>query len=212
MRGPKLVGMVLVAVLVVWLFFNSTKLVYGLEFLFFGKPLPGTTVSQHGQTVLEQHLDMQREGETSVRGGPSLSASFVDRVLEQAGSPARGTGQALEQLSRRYGVDDAYALATFRKESSYGRVGVAVETHGLGNIICAGYRSCSGRFRSYSTWQEGYEDFYRLIAMEYVGHGLTTVEAIVPRYAPASDGNNPTGYIRDVRSWMTQFRTEGGRL
>jgi len=142
----------------------------------------------------------------SVAGGPSLSADFVDRVLVTAGSPAAGTGQALYDLSVQYDVDDAYALATFQHESTYGKYGAGAVNHSLGNIVCAGYSTCNGRFRWYASWQEGYEDFYRLIAREYVSRGLRTVEAIEPVYAPASE-NNTAEYIHTVVLTIRAYRS-----
>ena len=48
-------------------------------------------------------------------------------------------------------------------------------THNVGNIICAGYATCYGRFRDYDTWSQGIEDWYKLIAREYVdGRGAQT--------------------------------------
>ncbi len=145
-------------------------------------------------------------GGMSVVGGPSLSASYIDGVLKDAGSPAVGLGGRLSALSEQYHIDDAYALATFRKESTYGTAGMATVTHSLGNIICAGYPTCYGRFRSYQTWDQGAEDFYRLVAREYVGRGLSTVEAIIPVYAPSVE-NNTQQYIGDIRSFMMAFRS-----
>ncbi len=142
----------------------------------------------------------------SVVGGPSLSAAFVDQVLVAAGSPAVGTGQALYDLSVQYHVDDAYALATFWHESTYGKFGYAFPDHALGNIICAGYPTCNGRFRWYASWQEGYADFYRLIAREYVPRGLVTVAAIEPVYAPTTE-NDTSLYIRSVVRAMSLYRS-----
>src|SRR5438067_7735405 len=117
---------------------------------------------------------------TSILGGPSLSADFINQILATASSPAAGTGQGLYDLSVQYGIDDAYALAVFGKESSYGKYGAAFEDHALGNIVCAGYSTCHGRFRWYPSWQAGYTDFYQLIRGEYVARGLSTVETITP--------------------------------
>jgi hypothetical protein len=143
---------------------------------------------------------------TAVVGGPSLSPDFINQTLASASSPAAGTGQALYDLSMQYHVDDAYALAVFEKESSFGRYGAAFENHALGNIVCAGYPTCNGRFRLYSSWSAGYEDFYRLITTEYVSRGLSTVETITPVYAPSSE--NDTGlYIQQVRQSMLTFRS-----
>jgi hypothetical protein len=143
---------------------------------------------------------------TSVVGGPSLSPDFINQTLALASSPAAGTGQALYDLSRQYQIDDAYALAVFEKESSFGKYGAAFENHALGNIVCAGYPTCNGRFRSYSSWSASYDDFYRLITTEYVTHGLSSVETITPVYAPSSE--NDTGlYIQQVRQSMLSFRS-----
>jgi len=143
---------------------------------------------------------------TSVVGGPSLSADFINQTLASAGSPAAGTGQGLSDLSMQYHIDDAYALAVFEKESSFGSSGAGFEDHALGNIVCAGYPTCNGRFRSYPSWEVGYDDFYRLITREYVARGLDTVETITPVYAPSSE-NNTGLYIQQVRTSLLEFRS-----
>jgi hypothetical protein len=141
----------------------------------------------------------------SVVGGPSLSASFVNDVLSAAGSPAVGTGQSLYDLSVQYHIDDAYALATFQHESSYGKYGAASVDHSLGNINCAGYATCDGRFRFYATWAQGYADFYRLIVQVYVAQGRTTIATIIPVYAPSNE-NDVEGYIASLRQTIQAFR------
>ena len=148
---------------------------------------------------------------SSVRGRPSLSVLFINRVLAAYGSPARGLGQAMYADSVRYGIDDVFALAFFWHESVFGRFGVAAVTHSVGNIVCtSGYPSCVGRFRSYASWQAGCLDWFRLIATVYLPHGLTTVAAIVPVYAPASDQNNVSAYCAAVLAAVKVWRS--GRL
>jgi hypothetical protein len=147
---------------------------------------------------------------TSVLGGPSLSADLINQVLASASSPVAGTGQALYDLSVQSGIDDAYALAVFQKESSFGRYGAAFENHALGNIICAGYPTCNGRFRCYPSWEVGYADFYQLIRTEYVARGLSTVETITPVYAPSSE-NDTALYIQQVRASLVAFRSAQSR-
>src|SRR4051812_23842988 len=84
-------------------------------------------------------------GGSSVEGKPTLSAAFVDKVLSASNSKAVGTGQALYNLSMKYGIDDAYALAFFGHESVYGTTGVARATLSLGNIRCSdGYQCIEG--------------------------------------------------------------------
>jgi hypothetical protein len=143
----------------------------------------------------------------AVTGAPSLSPAFLNQVLALAHSPAQGTGQALYDLSRHYQIDDAYALAFFKAESQYGTTGTARVTRSLGNIRCAGYSSCINGYRAYTSYQQGYQDWYRLIRNLYVNTWhLVTVSQIIPVYAPASDGNNPSAYIALVTRMVTQWR------
>src|SRR5947209_16876963 len=46
----------------------------------------------------------------SVPGQPSISADFINRVLEHYHSPAAGKGQALYDNGVKYGIDPVYAL------------------------------------------------------------------------------------------------------
>jgi len=144
---------------------------------------------------------------SSVVGGPSLSAAKIDQILSNAGSPAAGSGQAFYSDSQQYSIDDAVALAFFHHESSYGTAGAAVQTHNIGNIVCTAGYSCIGRFRSYPSWQTGIDDWYRLISgPAYAGSGLTTIDQIIPKYAPAADHNSPSAYIAAVQSDVQAWR------
>lgn len=70
----------------------------------------------------------------------------------------------------------------------------------------AGYAACYGRFRDYPTWDAGIEDWYRLIAVEYIaGRGHRTVADVIPVYAPAFE-NDVDGYVRAVRALVSAWR------
>ena len=147
-------------------------------------------------------------GSHSVQGAPTITVNKIEQVLQTYHSPAAGKGQALYDLGVKYGIDPAYALAFFIHESSAGTKGIAVTTHSLGNIR---YTSDSGfgnyqGFRQYPSWEAGMEDWYKLISGLYIkSWGLQTVEAIVPKYAPSADHNDPVAYINQVvglvQSW-----------
>ncbi len=82
-------------------------------------------------------------------------------------------------------------------------------THNVGNIICAGYITCYNRFRDYASWEEGIEDWYRLLSVEYIdGRGTSTVEQIIPIYAPSFENNVPA-YIDAVTSMVNEWRERG---
>lgn len=148
-------------------------------------------------------------GQHAITGAPTISAAFIDRVLCSAQSPACGTGRDLYRAGLASGIDPAYALAFFQHESTYGRAGVARITLSLGNIRCTpgtpGY-ACRDGYRSYTSWQAGYADWYRLI-LAYVRAGKHTIEQIVPTYAPASE-NNVTAYVRAVLGSVATWRAE----
>ena len=142
---------------------------------------------------------------TGVEGRPTISAAFIDKVLAAAGSKATGTGQALYDDGVQYGIDPVYALAFFQHESTFGTGGVARATLSLGNIRCSDGYQCIEGYRAYSSWIAGYEDWYRLIRTLYISQWhLSTVEQIVPKYAPSSE-NDVAGYIaavlKDVSTW-----------
>jgi len=153
-------------------------------------------------------------GEHSILGQPSISVDQIEAVLTQYNSPARGSGAIWFALGQQYGIDPAYPLAFFIQESTAGTnsgwAGLKSgggTTHNVGNIICAGYATCYKGNRDYPSWEAGIEDWYRLIAREYVeGRGLASVEQILPIYCPVSDGCRSHDYISIVNSMVDKWR------
>ncbi len=150
----------------------------------------------------------------SVVGPPSVSPALIEQVLAKYDSPAAGKGQVIYDLGVKYGIDPAFLLAFFIHESSAGtsarwagRKPNGTTTHNVGNIVCTTGWRCHGRFRDYASWEAGIEDWYRLIRDLYIGEwGRTTVEAIIPKYAPASDNNDEARYIGQVRTMVEGWR------
>ena len=147
---------------------------------------------------------VQSASEYTVVGKPTISASFINRVLKN--TPAHDTGRALYEASVSKGLDPAYALAFFAHESGYGTQGTARFTHSLGNIICTQGWRCIGRFRYYSTFAASYYDWASLIRYEYVNRGLVTVQQITPVYAPSADHNSPVQYAQSVIRAVNAYR------
>lgn len=172
---------------------------------------PGTIIGKAWTDTLNARQGISAPapamGGSSVLGSPSLSAQQIDSILSRAGSPAVGTGQTFYNDSLTYGIDDAYALAWFHHESGYGTSGAATQTLSIGNIVCTAGYDCIGRFRAYGSWSAGINDWYRLIKTVYISQGHTTVETIIPIYAPSSDGNNESGYISAVENDVSTWRT-----
>ncbi|HEU0000605.1 MAG TPA: hypothetical protein VFQ36_06890 [Ktedonobacteraceae bacterium] len=149
-------------------------------------------------------------GPYSVLGKPTITADFINRVLASYGSPAAGLGQQMYDLGLKYGIDPVYALAFFMHESLFGTTGEARVTMSLGNLRCIPTRPCidqnRGGYAQMYNWTDGFEQWYKLIRNLYVAQwGRVTVDQIIPKYAPNSDGNNEAQYIatlkREVDVW-----------
>ncbi|MDQ2805670.1 MAG: glucosaminidase domain-containing protein [Chloroflexota bacterium] len=143
----------------------------------------------------------------SVIGPATISAALIDTILGEYGSPAAGQGATFVALGAQYGIDPAFALAFYVQESHCGTRGVARFTHGIGNIRwTAGFAGYEG-YRAYPDYAAGIHDWFQLIRTLYVdGWGLQTVATIVPRYAPAGDGNDPAGYTATVEALVATWR------
>jgi Mannosyl-glycoprotein endo-beta-N-acetylglucosaminidase len=172
--------------------------------------LLGISSQAHAENPL-----LQQTPSYSVLGPPTVSATFINQVLASNHSPAAGKGQALFDYGVKYGVDPVFALAFFMHESSFGTTGIAQYTLSLGNLRCIPLYSCYDGFSSFPTWEAGFEAWYSLIRDVYVdAWHLSTVEQIIPVYAPASDHNDVAAYIyaleRAVDTWRTAQIAEFG--
>ena len=140
----------------------------------------------------------------SVVGKPTITAAFINRVLSTYHSPAAGKGQALYDMGVQYGIDPAFALAFFLHESGFGTAGEATKTLSLGNLRCYDGSTCvdqdRGGYASYPSWEAGFQAWYELIRNYYVVQkGLTTVDTIIPVYAPTADHNDEAAYITSLK-------------
>jgi len=154
--------------------------------------------------IADQKPIPSQAGPYSVLGKPTISVNFINQVLASYNSPAAGKGQALYDLGVKYGIDPIYALAFFMHESLFGTTGEARATLSLGNLRCIPTRPCidqnNGGFAQMYTWEDGFEQWYKLIRNLYVAQwGRVTVDQIIPVYAPSSDHNDVAGYIASLK-------------
>lgn len=157
--------------------------------------------------TIEPTPDIRPLGAGLVLGPPSVDVALIERVLKYYNSPAVGEAQAFYDLGVARGIDPAYCLAFFIMESSAGTQGVARTTLSVGNIrALAGQPSFEG-YRRYDSWREGIADWYRLIDEVYVHElDLSTLDEIVPVYAPSHDSNDPALYILTVKRLVARWR------
>ncbi len=139
-------------------------------------------------------------GPYSVLGKPSLIVDFMNQVLASYNSPARGKAQALYNYGVKYNIDPAFALAFFLHESTFGTAGEARESLSLGNLRCIPNVRCQDGYAWFSSWEQGFEAWYKLIRNLYVAKwGLFTIDQIIPVYAPSSDNNDVAAYISSLK-------------
>lgn len=147
-------------------------------------------------------------GPYSVMGPPTITADFINRVLAANNSPAAGKGQMLYDLGVKYGIDPVYALAFFQHESSFGKTGEANASLSLGNLRCIPNFPCRDNFAWFPSWEAGFEAFYKLLRNLYVGiWHLTTIDQIIPVYAPSSDHNDVAAYIASLKHAVDTWRS-----
>ena len=190
-----------------------------------GRPGPDGTIAQ--TYINQENVDPEMRavrapfqgphGSMNLRGSPTISAEKIDEVLRNAKSPAARErirdqetgkeltfGQHLYKLGVEYGIDPAITLGFFKAESGFGKAGAAARNNSVGNI------KGDGGFRQYGSFAEGARDWFKLMqdGRAYFRAGRDTVGKIIPKYAPGNDGNDESGYIRnverDVRLWSQQ--------
>ncbi len=153
---------------------------------------------------------LMQVGGTSVVGPPSIAYDTVLRVLAlRPASPLLPLAPEIWTLGQEASVDVAFALAIWLKESEFGTTGMAVTTQNPGNLTCAAAdparrSGCAGRWATYATWSDALRDWFAYIEHHYVAAGLTTVEAILPVYAPPGE-NDTALYIAQVTTWLREW-------
>ncbi|GCF10666.1 glucosaminidase domain-containing protein [Dictyobacter arantiisoli] len=85
----------------------------------------------------------------------------------------------------------------------FGTIGEAHVTLSLGNLRCYKGVACvdqerGGGYAKYSSWEQGFHDWYALIHNYYVARGLTTIDKVIPVYAPTPN-NADAGYIQSIK-------------
>ncbi|HLW01716.1 MAG TPA: hypothetical protein VKT82_23870 [Ktedonobacterales bacterium] len=140
---------------------------------------------------------------------PTISVVEVSRVLQSVNSPILPYAGDVYAYGIQYGIDPVFALAFWMKESREASDGsVAAVDHNPGYTEGLGTDTRVGRWAYWATWPEGIAGWYRYMRVFFIdGLGLTTVESILPIYAPSTE-NNTSGYIAFVLQKVADWRAE----
>lgn len=142
---------------------------------------------------------------------PDMTEAAFLAVLREAGSPVpQDAARAVYAYSAGRRLSPAFLLAMFRHESTFGRFGSAALTKSWGNTRPPSYGvehvGVSERnFSVYANWADGGVSTAARLFDHPAYAGKDTVRAIIPTWAPATDGNDPERYIAavlaDIERW-----------
>lgn len=186
---------------------------------------PGYKSDPRGYSLdLAVHLAQQAEQKqlptsnagTPVVAPPRISLKRWTEELAAAMSPVAAQAAELYGIPLEYGLDPAVALAFFHHESQYGTDGLCakLDLKNWGSVRTPYNKDLKvtivetelGGFVCYTTWAEGLRDWCERLINRYIhDRGLTTVQTIIPTYAPRSDGNDERAYIAAVEKDLARW-------
>ena len=97
------------------------------------------------------------------------------------------------------------AISISRHETGNWKSNAFVNKHNFGGIMCNG----ATQIKSYETYQEGLNDFIRILKTYYFDLGLESVEEIGAKYCPVGAANDPKGlnkyWVGSVSSFYENY-------
>ncbi|HEY9854645.1 MAG TPA: glucosaminidase domain-containing protein [Stenomitos sp.] len=178
------------------------------------KGVPKEKAQELAKKLMEKKAELKKAGAASPDTAKlmgKLSAEKIEQILTDRGSPLAGKhmGEFIVQMEEKYGVPAAQFLAQATMESGLGKTGYTQgDHHNIGNLrpgsswegptVSGG----SGTFRSYGSWEEGVEDYFKLLSGPmYQGKSL---QDQIYTYAPPSE-NDSSKYYDTVVSLINQW-------
>jgi hypothetical protein len=200
-RGMRLgifVGMICLALLGTGLAEGLAPRVFG-----FGGQLLGVVPAPPSPTAAPP-----KPTSSTIARSPTISIVEVQRILARVNSPMLPYAGDVYADGLQEGIDPVFALAFWMKESREASDGsVAATDHNPGYTQGLNTDPHCGRWACWPTWPEGIEGWFHYMRVYFVDRGRTTVEVILPIYAPPTE-NDTGGYMSAVLNWVAQWRAE----
>lgn len=143
--------------------------------------------------------------EEAKKEGKTTGQYLIDKMNNNTGSTGGIMGKADEWLKKSYAWWDSISKTgnADNKYDAYGTKPRGIRNNNPGNLNFAGQAGATkesgenGRFAVFSSMQDGIAALHRQLKL-YFSRGVDTVEKIVNKYAPASDDNNVSAYIKQL--------------
>lgn len=153
-----------------------------------------------------EHRQGSRADGASIVGPPSLPAATVDKIFARVGSPMHGTGKVVEQVSRKYNIDDAFAMAVWWAETNDGAAGVGLSNRNPGGVRGSpAYASSYDGYTIYPSYADAITDWFAILKSRYISRGLTSVYSLSYPYVGTSGAAN---WAAKVVNLMLSYRGE----
>lgn len=122
----------------------------------------------------------------------------------------------IKEASDKFKINPLFSLAIANKDSSLGTAGAGRQCRNPGNIeyrsdlyaksgITALPEKCNNRWAHFETYGDGMQAKIWLLRALYLDEGYDSIEKIIARYCPASDGCDVPGYVADVKNFMEKY-------
>ncbi len=181
------------------------------------KGVPPEKAKELAKKLMEKKAELKKVNASSAELAKlmgKLTPEKIEKILADRGSPLAGKnmGEFIVQMEEKYGVPAAQFLAQATMESGLGKTGYTQgDHHNIGNLrpgsswegptVSGG----SGTFRSYGSWEEGIEDYFKLLGGPlYQGKSL---QDQIYTYAPPSE-NDSSHYYDTVVSLINNWTKE----
>ena len=119
--------------------------------------------------VIPEKIELSYNGETLTQIAGKLNNKFKGSLA--------GMGEFFANLCMERGMDPYLLAAISVHETGFGRSNAAITKYNYGGIMC------SGKLCTYSSKEEVITKFIDVVYKYYFKNGLTTPEAMNPRYA-----------------------------
>ena len=153
------------------------------------KVLYSTKAKEYGYDPEEEGAGGAVNLSLSVMQETNVGPGSLEAVLPSALS---GLGQALYDGEKGYGINSLFVLAIINYESGYGTSSLAQNQNNLGGL------KAGGSYKTFSSKAECVSYMYDLLSSNYIGNGLTTIEAIGGVYCGGTWAAKVTGYMQDL--------------
>lgn len=130
-------------------------------------------------------------------------AAYIDSIIP-SGSPLRGLGKNFVSTAKAGNKNPLFIAHFAQKESSWGTAGIArSETNNpFGRKAAKDDPSING-FKKFNSWADAVDEQGPFLKRVYQDLGYQTIDRIINRYCPTSDGCDTQTYIAEVKSFVS---------